>query len=32
LTETADRQRKTAAIVIPIHGGIHRLVSVPAFE
>ena len=24
--------RKTAAMVLPIHGGIHSLVSVPAFE
>ena len=32
LTETADRQRKTAAMVLPIHGGIHSLISVPAFE
>ena len=29
---TADRRRKTAAMVLPIHGGLHILISVPAFE
>ncbi len=29
LTETADRQRKTAAMVLPIHGGIHIEISFP---
>lgn len=32
LTETADRQRKTAAMVLPIIGGVHSLISVPVFE
>lgn len=32
LTETADRHRKTAAMVLPIIGGLHSLISVPAFE
>ncbi len=31
LTETADRHRKTAAMVLPIIGGLHSLISVPAF-
>lgn len=31
LTETAGRQ-KNAAMVLPIHGGIHSLVNVPALE
>ena len=30
--ETADRHRKTAAMVLPIIGGIHSLISVPDFE
>ena len=28
LTETADRRRKTAAMVLPIHGGVHIEISV----
>lgn len=31
LTETADRYRKTAVMVLPIIGGLHNLISVPAF-
>ncbi len=29
LTETADRRRKTAAMVLPIHGGIHIEIRFP---
>lgn len=30
LTETADRRRKTAAMVFPIHGGVHIEIRFPA--
>ncbi len=30
LTETADKRRKTAAMVLPIHGGVHIEIRFPA--
>ncbi len=31
LIETADRQRKTAAMVLPIHGGVHIEIRFPVY-
>ncbi len=31
LAEKADRRRKTAAMGLSIHGGVHSLISAPVF-